>query len=114
MEERLDNGRGREERGERGLVNYYQKMRIKNNEASKRARLKRRIKQVGQRFLLWIRGDFSGSGTIKVFCLSLYHVNHVKKEKTESDPGPKVPDPGLKHWFGLPGLNPSVIDTGKQ
>jgi hypothetical protein len=60
MEERLENGRGREERGERGLVNYYQKMRIKNNEASKRARLKRRIKQVGsprvQRVgLLWIR-----------------------------------------------------------
>jgi hypothetical protein len=47
MEERLENGRGRVERGERGLVNYYQKMRIKNNEASKRARLKRRIKQVG-------------------------------------------------------------------
>jgi hypothetical protein len=62
MEERLENGRGREVRGERGLVNYYQKMRIKNNEASKRARLKRRIKQVGQPVLLWIRGDFSGSG----------------------------------------------------
>jgi hypothetical protein len=30
------------------LVNYYQKMRIRNNEASKRARLKRRIKQVGE------------------------------------------------------------------
>jgi hypothetical protein len=32
--------------GPSSLVNYYQKMRIRNNEASKRARLKRRIKQV--------------------------------------------------------------------
>jgi hypothetical protein len=58
-EERLENGRGREERGERGLVNYYQKMRIKNNEASKRARLKRRIKQVGSPRVsaLWIQDN---------------------------------------------------------
>jgi hypothetical protein len=43
-------------------------------------------------------------------------LNERFKDKTDSDPGPKVPDSGMKHWFGLPGLIPvglsvAVIDT---
>jgi hypothetical protein len=87
MEERLENGRGREERGERGLVNYYQKMRIKNNEASKRARLKRRIKQVGGSVFDCCGSGivYFGSGSDLTFHMTKKYTQNLKKLTKEID-----------------------------